>query len=50
MNIFGLLMAFSINLGVTISLGKDIQWAWRVPIAFMQVFPPIPARTVKKMQ
>lgn len=39
MNIFGLLMAFSINLGVTITLGKDNQWAWRVPIVVMQVFP-----------
>jgi hypothetical protein len=39
MNIFGLLMAFSINLGVTISLGKDNQWAWRILIVVMQVFP-----------
>ncbi|KZF26529.1 general substrate transporter [Xylona heveae TC161] len=39
MNIFGLLMAFSINLGVTIALGKDNQWAWRTPIVVMQVFP-----------
>jgi len=39
MNIFGLLMAFSINLGVTIALGKDNQWAWRIPIIVMQVFP-----------
>jgi MFS family permease len=39
MNIFGLLMAFSINLGITIALGKDNQWAWRVPIVVMQVFP-----------
>ena len=39
MNIFGLLMAFSINLGVTIGLGKDSQWAWRIPIVIMQIFP-----------
>ncbi|RDW91309.1 putative major myo-inositol transporter iolT [Coleophoma crateriformis] len=39
MNIFGLLMAFSINLGVTIGLGKDNQWAWRLPIIIMQIFP-----------
>ncbi|KAI1488585.1 general substrate transporter [Biscogniauxia mediterranea] len=39
MNIFGLLMAFSINLGVTIALGKDSQWAWRIPIVIMQAFP-----------
>jgi MFS family permease len=32
MNIFGLLMAYSINLGVTIGLGKESQWAWRTPI------------------
>jgi Sugar (and other) transporter len=34
-------MAFSINLDVTISLGKDNQWAWRIPIVIMQVFPLI---------
>lgn len=39
MNIFGLLMAFAINLGVTIALGKDNEWAWRTPIIVMQVFP-----------
>lgn len=39
MNIFGLVMAFSINLGVTIGLGKENQWAWRIPIVVMQVFP-----------
>jgi MFS family permease len=41
MNIFGLLMAYSINLGVTIGLGKDDQWAWRIPIITMQVFPVV---------
>lgn len=41
MNIFGLLMAFSINLGVTLGLGKDSQWAWRLPIIIMQIFPVI---------
>ncbi|KAI9663222.1 MAG: hypothetical protein M1821_008270 [Bathelium mastoideum] len=39
MNIFGLNMAFAINLGVTVSLGKWNQWAWRIPIICMQVFP-----------
>ncbi|TAQ89378.1 hypothetical protein B7494_g2268 [Chlorociboria aeruginascens] len=39
MNIFGLLMAYGINLGVTIGLGKDNQWAWRIPIIVMQIFP-----------
>lgn len=39
MNIFGLLAAFAINLGVTLALGKDNQWAWRVPIIVMQFFP-----------
>ncbi|KAG9235061.1 general substrate transporter [Amylocarpus encephaloides] len=39
MNIFGLLMAYTINLGITIALGKQNQWAWRVPIIVMQVFP-----------
>ena len=39
MNIFGLLMAYGINLGVTLGLGKESQWAWRIPIIVMQVFP-----------
>jgi sugar porter (SP) family MFS transporter len=39
MNIFGLLMAYSINLGVTSSLGKHSQWAWRIPIIVMKIFP-----------
>lgn len=38
-NIFGLVMAFGINLGVTIALGKENQWAWRIPILVMQVYP-----------
>lgn len=38
-NIFGLVMAFGINLGVTIALGKQNQWAWRVPIVVMQIYP-----------
>lgn len=39
MNIFGLNMAFGINLAVTDALGKSNQWAWRIPIAVMQVYP-----------
>jgi sugar porter (SP) family MFS transporter len=39
MNIFGLLMAYSINLSFTYGLGKDDQWAWRAPILAMQLFP-----------
>ncbi|KAE9378193.1 MFS general substrate transporter [Stipitochalara longipes BDJ] len=39
MNIFGLLMAYGINLGVTRGLGKECQWAWRIPIVIMQLFP-----------
>ncbi|KAH8650036.1 general substrate transporter [Xylariales sp. PMI_506] len=39
MNIFGLNMAFGINLGVTRALGKGNQWAWRIPIVVMQVYP-----------
>lgn len=38
-NIFGLLMAFGINLGVTRALSKSSQWAWRIPIIVMQVYP-----------
>lgn len=38
-NIFGLVMAFGINLAVTVALGKWSQWAWRIPIIVMQVYP-----------
>ncbi|KAA6413497.1 MAG: general substrate transporter [Lasallia pustulata] len=38
-NIFGLNMAFAINLGATNALGKSNQWAWRIPIVVMQVYP-----------
>lgn len=27
-NIFGFLIAYAVNLGVTLGLGKDDQWAW----------------------
>lgn len=39
MNIFGLNVAFATNLLVTDALGKGDQWAWRIPIIVMQVFP-----------
>ncbi|KAI9723981.1 MAG: hypothetical protein M1812_000699 [Candelaria pacifica] len=39
MNIFGLLMAFAVNLLATNTLGKSNQWAWRVPIIVMQIYP-----------
>ncbi|KAL8793334.1 MAG: hypothetical protein Q9195_004111 [Heterodermia aff. obscurata] len=38
-NIFGLNMAFAINLGVTNALGKENQWSWRIPIICMQIYP-----------
>ncbi|CAD0113606.1 unnamed protein product, partial [Aureobasidium uvarum] len=38
-NIFGLNLAFAINLGLTVALGKSNQWAWRLPIIIMQVYP-----------
>ncbi|KAL9040744.1 MAG: hypothetical protein Q9214_004363, partial [Letrouitia sp. 1 TL-2023] len=38
-NIFGLNMAFGINLGLTKGLGKENQWSWRIPIVAMQVYP-----------
>lgn len=40
-NIFGLLMAFGLNLGMTVTLGKGNQWAWRIPIIVMQVYPVV---------
>lgn len=41
MNIFGLNMAFAINIAVTHTLGKSSQWAWRTPIVVMQVYPAL---------
>jgi hypothetical protein len=38
-NIFGLNMAFAINLVATVHLGKQNEWAWRIPILAMQVYP-----------
>jgi MFS family permease len=38
-NIFGLNMAFAINLAATVSLSKQNEWAWRIPIIAMQVYP-----------
>ncbi|OAL39567.1 hypothetical protein AYO20_00964 [Fonsecaea nubica] len=38
-NIFGLNMAYILNVGVTHGLGKWNQWAWRVPIIVMQIYP-----------
>lgn len=49
MNIFGLLMAFAINLGVTIALGKSNQWAWRIPIIVMQLFPAVLMTTLSRL-
>ena len=38
-NIFGLNMAFAINLALTRYLGKRNQWSWRLPIIIMQIYP-----------
>lgn len=38
-NILGLNIAFAVNLIATHSLGKANEWAWRIPIIAMQVFP-----------
>lgn len=38
-NIFGLNMAFIINVALTHNLGKFNQWAWRLPIIIMQIYP-----------
>lgn len=48
-NIFGLLMAFGINLGVTVALGKWSQWAWRTPIIVMQIYPVLLMAFVKQL-
>lgn len=49
MNIFGLLVAFAINLGATLSLGKESQWAWRTPIICMQVFPVLLISVISRL-
>ncbi|KAH9905385.1 general substrate transporter [Xylariomycetidae sp. FL2044] len=49
MNIFGLLVAFALNLGVTIALGKDNQWAWRIPIVAMQAFPILLVSIIERL-
>ena len=38
-NIFGLNMAFVINVVLTHNLTKYNQWAWRLPIILMQIYP-----------
>jgi Sugar (and other) transporter len=38
-NILGLNMAFLINLFLTTHLSKSNQWAWRLPIIIMQIYP-----------
>lgn len=48
-NIFGLVMAFGINLLVTILLGKWNQWAWRIPIIVMQVYPVLLMAFVERL-
>ncbi|KAI2602747.1 general substrate transporter [Hypoxylon sp. NC1633] len=48
-NIFGLLLAFSTNLVFTRILSKESQWAWRIPIAFMQAFPILMSLIVRSL-
>lgn len=38
-NILGLNIAYALNLTLTMTLGKYNEWAWRVPIIGMQLFP-----------
>lgn len=38
-NILGLNIAYGLNLALTMTLGKQNQWSWRIPIVGMQVFP-----------
>lgn len=49
MNIFGLNMAFAVNLGVTIALGKYSQWAWRIPIIVMQAYPVLLLSVIRRL-
>lgn len=48
-NIFGLNMAFAINLGITVALGKHNQWAWRVPIIAMQIYPVLLLLVIERL-
>lgn len=49
MNIFGLNMAFDINLGVTVALGNTNQWVWRIPIIVMQAYPQLLLAFIKRL-
>ncbi|KAI9725721.1 MAG: hypothetical protein M1828_002604 [Chrysothrix sp. TS-e1954] len=49
MNILGLNMAFAINLAVTVALGKYNQWAWRIPIVCMQIFPVVLMALIERL-
>ncbi|KAI9880534.1 MAG: hypothetical protein M1830_002574 [Pleopsidium flavum] len=49
MNIFGLNMAFAVNLGVTMALGKYNQWAWRIPIIVMQMYPVLLLSVIQRL-
>jgi MFS family permease len=40
-NILGLNMAFILNMILTHNLGKESEWAWRVPVIAMQIYPII---------
>ena len=40
-NVFGLNMAYALNLVLTHQLSKDNEWAWRIPIIAMQIYPVI---------
>ncbi|KAG8529696.1 uncharacterized protein KY384_005177 [Bacidia gigantensis] len=48
-NIFGLNMAFGINLGVTQALGKNNEWAWRIPIIAMQCYPVLLLSIIQRL-
>lgn len=48
-NIFGLLMAYGLNVGVTVAWGKWNTWAWRTPIIVMQIFPILLMLSVQEL-
>lgn len=48
-NIFGLFLAFFLNFMFTYLLGKDSQWAWRIPIICMIFFPILLLLIVKSL-
>lgn len=42
-------MAFAINLLVTVTLGNNNQWAWRIPVIVMQIYPVLLLASISRL-